>query len=75
MIASAYPAIWRGRPFLGNLLDGLSFVLAAISITLLLALLSWRFIEAPALALKRFFPYERRTPVSGAALVSAAARE
>jgi peptidoglycan/LPS O-acetylase OafA/YrhL len=50
-------------------LDGICFVALAVTSSVLGAMVSWYLIELPFLNLKRFFPYEKRHPSSGADLV------
>jgi len=50
-------------------LDGIGYAAAALGVSILAALISWRFIESPFLALKIRFPYEEHRNSTGGELV------
>jgi len=65
----------HAAPRVAGVLDGACFVIVALGLSLLGALVSWRVIELPFLQMKRWFPYEKRVPSNGADLVLSAAEK
>jgi len=57
------------RPWARAFFDGGGYIVSVVVLSLLAAMTTWRLLELPFLNLKRFFPYERRSPSSGAELV------
>jgi len=71
LLGSHAPAI--APAWLLDTLDSSGRVTAVLGTTVLLSMMSWRLIEQPCLKLKKYFPYERRHPASGAELLTALA--
>jgi peptidoglycan/LPS O-acetylase OafA/YrhL len=67
--------ILPGREWVAPVLDGACFAILSVGITLIGGVASWRLIELPFLHLKRFFPYDNRPLVTGAALVHPLAQD